>query len=138
VKKKSDAPPPVLEGCRLVAYSLTPRLAIAEPMSEGELLLIQCDKNWRVLGASAHPSMRQARHRAERDHPDKPIAWVDAGVSKAQAEAHLDKQWKGERCSMCRRRPDQISQFFTKGNVRICDICIRESYALLGAGGDKD
>lgn len=145
-RKKSIKPPPVLDNCRILEYVIVPRstaysghsnvgpvprLAIGEPIGEGELLLLRCDRNWRVLGASAHPSIRQAKHRAELAYPGLTAAWIDAGVSKAQAEAYLDKRWKGAKCSFCGRRPDQISQFVTKGKVRICDVCIREYYGIL-------
>jgi hypothetical protein len=130
----------VIDNCRILEYAIVagkesgpvPRLAIGEPIGEGELILLHCDKSWRVVGMSAHPSVRQARQRAERAYPGVTAAWVDAGISKAQAEAYVDKRWKGSRCSFCGRRPDQISQFITKGKVHICDVCIREYYATVG------
>jgi hypothetical protein len=48
-------------------------------------------------------------------------------VTKRQAAAFLKALWKGQECSFCQRRPDQVDKIVAgRDGVRICDICIRE------------
>ena len=138
--KKASGPPQILDGSRVVEYAVipksvqyaghsgvfvdgkevgpVPRLAIGEPVGDGEIPLFHCDDKWRVVGISSHPSIRQAKHRAERAYPGITDAWTDSGLPKVE-------------CSFCGRKSDQVQQMIAKENVRICDICVRESYAKL-------
>ena len=121
--KKSAGPPPIIDGSRVVEYAVIPKTvkyAIADPVGEDEILLLQCDDKWRVLSASSHPSTRQAKHRAEREHPGIGEAWTIDGLPKVE-------------CSFCGRTSAQVKQMIAKENARICDICVRESYAKLNA-----
>jgi hypothetical protein len=121
--KKSAGPPPMIDGARVVEYAVIPKTvnyAIGEPVGDDEVLLFHCDDKWRVLDASSHPSIRQAKHRAERDHPGIAEAWTDSGLPKVE-------------CSFCGRSSAQVKQMIAKETARICDICVRESYAKLNA-----
>ncbi len=138
--KKASGAPEVLDGSRIVEYVVIPKslkysghtnlfvdgkeigpvpgMAIGEPVGDGEIPLFLCDEKWRVVGTSSHPSIRQAKHRAERAYPGVTALWVDTGLPKVE-------------CSFCGRKSDQVRQMIAKDNVRICDICVRESYAKL-------
>jgi ClpX C4-type zinc finger len=121
--KKSAGPPPMIDGSRVVEYAVIPKsvkYAIGEPVADGEVLLFHCDDKWRVVETSSHPSIRQAKHRAERAYPGITDAWTDDGLPRVE-------------CSFCGRKSDQVQQMIAKENVRICDICVRESFAKLNA-----
>jgi hypothetical protein len=121
--KKQTGPPPMIDGARAVEYAVIPKsvkYAIAEPAGDDEVLLFQCDDKWQVISASSHPSIRQAKQRAERDHPGVAGAWTDSGLPKVE-------------CSFCGRTSAQVKLMIAKENARICDICVRESYAKLNA-----
>lgn len=114
--KKSSGPPPIIDGARVVEYAVLPKsvkYAIGEPVGEGEVPLFHCDDKWRVLSASSHPSVRQAKQRAERAHPGIAEAWTDSGLPKIE-------------CSFCGRTSGQVGQMIAKDDVRICDVCVRE------------
>ena len=77
----------MIDGARVVEYAVIPKsvkYAIGEPAGEDEVLLFQCDDKWRVLSASSHPSIRQAKHRAEREHPGIGEEWHVDGVPKVE------------------------------------------------------
>lgn len=133
--KKASGPPPVLEGSRVAEYAVIPksvkysgegdigpvaRLAIGEAVAEGEIPLFHCDAKWQVVGTSSHPSVRQAKQRAEREYPGISKAWVETGLPRGE-------------CSFCGRTPDQVKRMIEKQNVRICDICVRDAAEKLTA-----
>jgi hypothetical protein len=69
----------------------------------------------------------EAERSAERTYPGISRKWQRMRVTKRQAEAFLKALWKGQECSFCQRRPDQVEKIVAgRGGVRICDICIRE------------
>ena len=70
--------------------------------------------------------MRDARRAAECDYPGISRKWLRMHVTKRQMDAYLRKAWKGQECSFCHRRPDQVEKIVAKRRLRICDICIRE------------
>jgi len=154
VRKKSAKPPPVLACCRVLRYAVlsssvrysghsnlyvdgrelgpVPSLAICQPLDRAEILLCHCARDWTVLGAAAYASIGEAKKRAEAIYPGVARAWVDARISKSQATAYLNSVvWKGMKCTVCGKRPDEISRMLEKGKVRICDSCIREFYRFL-------
>jgi ClpX C4-type zinc finger protein len=113
-----------------------PCLAICENKKLSEVLLFHCDSEWNTLGCSAHPSVAEAKARAERIYAGISARWVDAGVSEQTAEDYMNKQFGNERCSFCGKRPDEVDQVILKEDqrkheVRICDRCINEFYKEL-------
>jgi len=110
-----------------------PCLAICENKKLAEVLLFHCDSDWNTLGCSAHPSVAEAKARAEGIYAGISTRWVDAGVSEQSAEAYLNEQFGNERCSFYGKRPDEVDQMILKEDqrkheVRICDRCIKEFY----------
>lgn len=79
--------------------------------------------------------MREARRSAERDYPGVSRRWRRVEVTKRQVESYLRELWKGQECSFCGRRPDQIEKIIEKRRVRICDICVRKIGDLMGLIG---
>jgi ClpX C4-type zinc finger protein len=121
VAKKSSGPPTTLDGSRIVEYAVIPKTAkyaIGEPVGDSEVLLFHCDDKWKVASTSSHPSVRQAKQRAERENPGIASAWTRDGLPPIE-------------CSFCGRKSEQVRQMIAKENVRICDICVREAHAKL-------
>jgi len=113
-----------------------PCLAICENKKLAEVLLFHRDSEWNTLGCSAHPSVAEAKARAEGIYAGISTRWVEAGVSEQTAEACLNEQFGNERCSFCGKRPDEVDQMILKEDqrkheVRICDRCINEFYKEL-------
>ena len=149
---KTVKPPPVLAGCRVIEYALrdrsvkysgrshlfyggkevgpVSRLAIGRDNERGALVL-HCSRTWNVLGIARHAGIKEAKRRAERIYPGLSAKWLKTGVSKRQAKAYLDKALKGVECSFCGKRPDQIDQMVSKGNARICNVCVRDIAAMM-------
>ena len=112
----------VVNGKRL---GRVPRLAIAR--SAAGVLLLHCSPTWKVLGTAAFASASEAEQSAERTYPGIARKWQRMRVTKRQAAAFLKALWKGQECSFCQRRPDQVDKIVAgRDGVRICDICIRE------------
>src|SRR5580700_414603 len=104
-----------------------PCLAICENKKLSEVLLFHCDREWNTLGCSAHPSVAEAKARAERIYAGISTRWVDAGVSEQTAEAYLNEQFGNERCSFCDRRPDKVEvspnpQLSQSGDFPFCPL----------------
>jgi hypothetical protein len=148
-------PPAVLSGAMVVAYAVldasipysgrgglvvngkklgrVPRLAITR--SGTDVLLLHCNRAWKVLGAAAFASTGEAEQSAERSYPGIAGKWQRMRVTRRQAEAFLKALWKGQECSFCHRRPDQADKIVAgRSGVRICDICIREIREKLNDG----
>jgi hypothetical protein len=109
-KRSLPKPPPVLDSARLLHYASidrsvgyvgrtllfvdgkelgrSPRLAICEDHKLG-VLLFHCNRNWRVLGCSAHDSVAAAKKKAERIYPGLSTRWSAANVTKKQARQFL-------------------------------------------------
>jgi hypothetical protein len=103
-----------------------PRLAISNG-DDGEWWLMHCGRTWNVRTAFPYGSLDEAQAAAERRYPGSASRWKRTGYNKAKAEAYLDRVWKGETCTFCGRRPDQIDQMFMSRKrpvARICDVCI--------------
>jgi hypothetical protein len=143
--RDSDAPPLVLDHCIVTSYAFTsglpfhtgaelrrvPRLAIGCSVHHPEVLLLFCDERWKTVRVSAHPSVADAKRRAEAAYAG--VEWVERPVSAEQASEYLDTMWKDEKCSFCGRRPDQIAQIVQHGTARICDLCVREFHARIAS-----
>lgn len=112
----------VVNGKRL---GRVPRLAIAR--AAAGVLLLHCSPTWKVLGTAAFASASEAEQSAERTYPGIARKWQRMRVTKRQAAAFLKALWKGQECSFCQRRPDQVDKIVAgRDGARICDICIRE------------
>jgi ClpX C4-type zinc finger len=144
-------PPPVLAGSRVTSYAIldksipyagrgnlfangkvlgrVPRVAIAS--SRGEVSVFYCSRTWRVLCVVGCATMREARRSAERSYPGISRKWLRMRVTKHQIEAYLRMLWKGQECSFCNRRPEQVEKIVARRRLRICDICIREIAELM-------
>jgi hypothetical protein len=149
----SSPPPPVLDCARVIEYAVlnesvgysghtllfvggkelgqVPYLAICEDKKPSRFLLFHCDREWTVLGCSAHGSVGEARDRAERIYPGLSTYWVDAHVTEEQAEQYLTEWFGDERCTFCGKRPDQVEQLIQRNETRICDRCIDEFHDTL-------
>jgi hypothetical protein len=68
-------------------------LAICENKKLLEVLLFHCDSEWNTLGCSAHPSVAEAKARAERIYTGISARGIDAGVSEQTAEACMNEQF---------------------------------------------
>lgn len=145
----TSLPPPALQsGTRVTHYALldrsvgfngrarifiggkllgrVPRLAICLD-EDGAWVLAHCGRTWNVRTAFAYASLADAQAAAETRYPGSASRWKPTRYGKAKAEAYLDRAWKGETCSFCGRRPDQIDQMFIgrrRPIARICDVCV--------------
>ncbi len=148
-------PPPVMASARVLEYAVldgsvgfsgksrvfvenrelgrVPRLAIGEALEAGEVLLLYCDDEWRVLAAAGYPSPTHAKARAERTYPGVSRLWVDAGISREQALAYVEEESRDFKCSFCGRRPDQVRNLLAQGAARICNLCVAEFTRRLAA-----
>lgn len=150
--KNSPAPPPVLDGARLLAYAIVegtvshvgkssllvdekplgavPGIAICEDQAGGFLLLF-CDDHWQSLGVTKCSSLAEAKSRAEREYTGLSAKWIDAKVTKQAAAQYIREQDETLRCSFCGKSPDEVQQLFTAGDAGICDSCVRDFYGDL-------
>ena len=146
-------PPPVIDSARLLHYAAldesvgysgrtllfvggkglgpVPCLAICDGTSDSSVLLFHCAYDWTVLGIAEYQSIMEAKSRAEHIYPGLSARWIEANVTKQEAEQYLDELWGEERCSFCRKRGDQIEQMIVKNDTRICDSCILEFHRSL-------
>jgi ClpX C4-type zinc finger len=146
-------PPPVLDCARVIEYAVlnesvgysgrtllfvdgkelgqVPCLAICADKKSPGVMLFHCDREWTVLGCSGHPSIPEAKDRAERIYPGLSACWVDAHISEEQAEQYLDELLGDQQCSFCDKRADQVEQLIQRDDARICDRCINEFHTAL-------
>lgn len=97
-----EIPPAVIDGCRLLCYAIlngnvqfsgrtllfvdgtelgqVPCLAICHEEISSGVLLFHCDREWTTLGCSAHPSVADAKGKAERIYAGISALWMDADV----------------------------------------------------------
>jgi hypothetical protein len=147
-------PPPVINGARVLEYAVldepvtfsghsglfvdgkeiepVPCLAVCQNLEDREILLLHCDREWRVLGVAAYPSAAEAKRKAERIYPGLSSRWKETGVTEAEALEYAAKIWGDLRCSFCGRTPDQVSAMIEKQGVRICNLCVAEFQQSLG------
>lgn len=146
-------PPPALDCARVPFYAIiddgvqfsgrtllfvdgkeigrVPCLAICEERKTSGVLLFHCDREWTVLGCSAHPSVSEAKDRAEHIYAGLSNRWVNANVSEEAAESYLDEVLS--RCSFCGRRFDHADEIFANESetANICNACIEEFHNAL-------
>jgi hypothetical protein len=79
------------------------------------------------MGAASYDSVADAKKRADRMYPGSIGCWTEAHVTEEEANRYLDELFKGERCSFCNKRPDEVNQMFSgDGSTLICDKCVDE------------
>jgi hypothetical protein len=142
----NSAPPPVLEGARVLAYAVVdktviytgrstlyidgkllgavPCLAICE-LETGAVLLLFCDEKWNSLGIVESRSLAEAQKRAESEYEGLSTKWVSANVSEEEAARYLNEQGDSLRCSFCGKSPEEVQQMFSVATACICDGCVR-------------
>lgn len=158
-------PPPVLASARVLFYARVndsvkftrrtllfvdgqelgqvPCLAICEEEASKQALLFHCDNEWNTLGCSAHASTDEAKARAERIYAGLSRHWIDAKVSKEQADAYKSSLRKADedhfkelrsvaRCSFCGRRVAEVNDMHINENedAFICDLWVEEFHRL--------
>lgn len=150
-----SAPPPVLNSARVLYYVMlddsiaytrrhlllvdgielgrVPCLAICQNKAEPRVLQFHCDRDWTVLGCSAHDSVDAAQRWAEDMYPGVATQWIESVYSEEDAEGYLDKICSEGRCSFCGRRADQVDQIIESGGTRICDRCVKEFHQEINA-----
>ena len=148
----ANAPPPALEGARLLAYAIVdatvghtgkstlyvdgkllgavPCLAICQQWPDAVLLFF-CDEKWESLGVVECPSLAEAQKRAEGEYTGLSKRWVNANVSEEQAARYLSKQSDAPRCSFCGKSPQEVQQMFSTPTACVCDGCVRDFYQAL-------
>jgi hypothetical protein len=156
----SDAPPPVLDRARVIAYAIVddsvqwtgrqklfvgenelgpvPRLALCQNVSGDlkDILIFHCNEQWEVLGCSGGPTIEAAKASAERAYKGITATWVDTNVTEEQAKAWIKENCQEIACSFCGREPGEFDQLVEDktGSVRICNLCIEENYRLIRDG----
>jgi hypothetical protein len=157
-------PPPVLAAARVLEYAIVdgslrftgelqiyvdgtrlgqvPRLAIAENLDDGELLLLHCDDDWNVLGVQAWnagegstvQSVGDVKARAEQYYGGITQRWRAHDASLEEAKAYRSMVVGAHRCSFCGRTMHDVhSLVAAESGARICDFCIRKFHEDLAA-----
>jgi ClpX C4-type zinc finger len=153
----SDAPPPVLDRARVIAYAVldhsvqwtgrqrlivggkelgpVPRLALCQNV-EGDLkdiLVFHCNAEWDVLGVSGGKTLEAAKASVEQTYRGVGAKWILTNVTEDEAKAWIDEHCADISCSFCDRAAGDYQQLVGNkfGSVRICNHCIDEYYALL-------
>jgi ClpX C4-type zinc finger len=106
-----------------------PCLAICQSFDKNDILLLQCDRDWSILGVAVQSSVAQAKKRAERIYPGVSAHWVKAEATESSAIPrtaipHTKEPVDDLRCSFCGKRPNEVNQMIEKGRTRICDSCV--------------
>jgi hypothetical protein len=153
-KKVISNPPHVINGSRLLFYSLmprtvgysgkisiliggkevgrVPRLAIADSLREKGIYLLHCDKNWDLISLDGlFKSVTDAKRRAELMYPGVTRSWKKLTVSKREAMEIEKKIWKGQECSFCGRIPPEFERSLHSKSAQICNICVDQFYHRL-------
>ena len=156
----AEAPPPVLEGARVVAHAIVddtvrwtgrqklfhgdepvgavPCLAICQPLA-GKLedfLLFHCDTSWNVLAVSGTPTLAATKEMAEDAYAGIGARWIDADVTPDQARAWLAAQADQDtapRCRFCDAGPADAKRFVVFKDATICETCIAKLHRTLHA-----
>jgi len=115
-----------------------PRLAIAQDLTTGEIMLLHCDQDWEVLGrGGGYESIPKAKASAERAYHGVSSRWIDHKVSETEALSFRDEMWADQRCSFCEKTPLDFNMMIKRKDARICDACIEEFHKMLHEEGDK-
>lgn len=150
----TDAPPPVLDMARVIAYAIVddsvqwtgrqtlfvngkelgtvPRLALCQNVS-GELrdiLVFHCNDEWDVLGVSGGKTIEEAKASAERAYRGITAKWIPTHVTEQEAISWMKENCKDMSCSFCDRAPGDYEELVESkgGTVRVCNYCIDEHY----------
>ena len=163
----AEAPPPVLEGARVIAYAIVddtvrwtgrqklfhgdepvgavPRLAICLPLA-GDLqdfLLFHCDASWSVLAVSGTPTLAATKEMAEHAYAGIDTRWMASDITLDQAHAWLAAQVDQDtapRCRFCAAGPADGRRFVVFKDASICETCIAQFHRGLhaaDANGDR-
>jgi len=150
-----DAPPPVLDMARVIAYAIVddsiewtgrqtifvgdeklgrvPRLALARDVS-GELddvLIFHCDESWEVLGMTGAADVDAAKAITERAYRGITEKWVAFDVTIEQAQAWIRENYDHIFCLFCGRKPLEFKSLVTQKLGTICNNCIDEFHNWL-------
>jgi hypothetical protein len=150
MSKSFEAPPPVLDCARVVAYAAVDasvrftgrcgmhsggkavgpvqRLAVCRNLTDGELLLLYCDDEWHSLAAAQHSSVEEAKAAAERSYSGIERRWRDLHASEEEVLGYLDQHWPA--CSFCSKRGFEVSLMVGE-SPRICSECIQRFHGVL-------
>jgi hypothetical protein len=162
----SDAPPPVLDGARVLAYAIldasvqwtgrqkvlmgdkevgpVPRLALCQNVGGDlrDILIFHCNEQWDVLGCSGGATLDAAKASAERAYRGVTAKWIETNVSEDAAAAWMRKQnYPDLSCSFCGRQPNAYRRLVEgPSGGRICNHCIDAYYAAIRqpGGGDQN
>jgi hypothetical protein len=162
---KLDAPPPVLDMARVIAYAFVddsvqwtgrqtlfvdgkelgpvPRLALCQNVGGNlrDIFVFHCNEEWDVVGVSGGETMEEAKTSAERAYRGITQKWIQTGVTVEEAIAWIKENVKDMSCSFCERAPGDFRQLIENksGTVRVCNYCVEEHYKWLhDASDDKN
>ena len=107
----------IVDGERL---GQVPLLVIAQADDDGDILLLHCDEEWRVLGIGGFASIELAKQKAELYYEGISSYWRETGYTKEQTAAYLDEVFVDHACTFCGTRPDQARYFYACGRGNIC------------------
>ena len=145
-----DAPPPVLDGARVIAWAIVddsvrwtgrqklfrgdvpigamPRLALCQNLHGlQDILLFHCDATWNVEAVSGSPTLEDTKAMAERAYAGIGARWVPLDLPVQQAREWLatsDDGTSALRCAFCDATAFERQRFVTSRGVAICDVCI--------------
>ena len=107
-----------------------PRLAICLNLGQNlGAMLLHCDSDWNVLGASGTATIEDTKAKAEENYPGAASRWIDINTSVEAALEYYDSMMGSLRCSFCGRRPFEFERGCVEGNaVVICGDCIETYY----------
>ena len=160
----SDAPPPVLDMARVIAYAIVdesvhwtgkqklfvgdkelgpvPKLALCQNVNGDmtDILIFHCNDDWKVIGISGGKKLDNAKISAERAYRGITAKWISANVTEEEARAWIKENYPEMSCSFCERLACNLQQLIeSKSGVRVCNYCIDELYALIHKpAGDDD
>ncbi|KRB82068.1 hypothetical protein ASE26_14320 [Duganella sp. Root198D2] len=91
-------------------------------------MLLHCDSDWNVLGASG-TTIEDTKARAEEDYPGVASRWISLNTSVEAALEYYDSMMGSRSCSFCGRRPFEFERGCVEGNAAvICGECIENYY----------
>ena len=149
-----DAPPPVLQLARVIAYAAVdssvrwtgrqklfvgdellgavPRLALCQNISGpvGNVLLFHCNDQWEVLGVSGGPTVEDAKAVAERAYEGITSKWVHMDVSPQEADQWIRTNHSEVICGFCGKLPTDVSGMIRGNGIAICFHCIDKLHTI--------
>jgi hypothetical protein len=146
-----DAPPPVLDGARVIAYAIVddtvrwtgrqklfrgdilvgavPRLALCQALGGDltDILLFHCDDAWSVEAVSGSPTLEGSKALAERAYAGIGARWVHLDATPEQAHAWLAAHADADalaHCAFCNASPSGNRRFVVFRNASVCEACV--------------